>query len=125
MGDVYPGLKPVKWNEHEQKSAVVQILCQKGDTLVNVEIQKLTDVDRRRVAELRKLLKETLPTINYSFAAIFGGFAPSFKVRKSRNLLLGNRLRYGDGGEVRKDLSWYNKTFVTLGLHLYFTPIRQ
>ena len=79
MGDVYPGLQPVKWNEHEQKSAVVQILCQKGDTLVNVEIQKLTDVDRRRVAELRKLLKETLPTINCSFAAIFGGFAPSFK----------------------------------------------
>ena len=91
MGDVYPGLQPVKWNEHEQKSAVVQILCQKGDTLVNVEIQKLTDVDRRRVAELRKLLKETLPTINCSFAAIFGGFAPSYKEKKSRNLLIGNR----------------------------------
>ena len=68
---------------------------------------------------------QPLPPNSCSFAAIFGGFAPSFKVKKSRNLLLGNRLRYGDGGEVRKDLSWYNKTFVTLGLYLYFTPIRQ
>ena len=47
--------------------------------MVNVEIQKLTDVDRRRVAELRKLLKETLPTINCSFAAIFGALPPVLK----------------------------------------------
>ena len=51
--------------------------------------------------------------ISCSFAAVFGGFAPSFKEKKSRNLLLGNRLRYGDGGEVKKDLSWHNRTFVT------------
>ena len=57
MGDVYPGLQPVKWNEHEQKSAVVQTLCQKEDTLVNVEIQKLTDVDRRGLLSLENCLK--------------------------------------------------------------------
>ena len=48
MGDVYPDLQPVKWNEHEQNSAVVQILCQKLFFFVpkrNILYQKCSKIE--------------------------------------------------------------------------------
>ena len=70
-----------------------------------------------------KGLRPSQPSVAASLQFL-GAWPPVLK-KKSRNLLLGNRLRYGDGGEVKKDLSWHNRTFVTLESYLYFTPNRQ
>ena len=47
------------WTEEERRSAVVMILIRKGDILGDSDIADLLGVDRRRVNELRKALKET------------------------------------------------------------------
>ena len=59
MHQDYFGLQPVKWSQEEKRCAVVMILCQKGDDISDSEIANLTGVDRKRVWELRKMLKET------------------------------------------------------------------
>ena len=59
-----------------------------------------------------KGLRPSQPSVAASLQ--FLGASPQvLKKKKSRNLLLGNRLRYDDGGEVKKDLSWHNRAFVT------------
>ena len=52
-------LAEIMWTEEERRSAVVMILIRKGDILGDSDIADLLGVDRRRVNELRKALKET------------------------------------------------------------------
>ena len=50
----------MKWNKHERRRAVVQILCNKGDGLSNKEVAEMVEVSRQRVSELRKSLLESM-----------------------------------------------------------------
>ena len=60
MATPYDELRRMKWNEHERRCAVVQILCKKGDELSNKEVAEMVGVSRQRVSELRKSLLESM-----------------------------------------------------------------
>ena len=60
MATPYDELRRMKWNEHERRCAVVQILCNKGDELSNKEVAEMVGVSRQRVSELRKSLLESM-----------------------------------------------------------------
>ena len=54
----------MKWNKHERRRAVVQILCNKGDGLGNKEVAEIIGVSHQRVSELRKSLLESMDPLS-------------------------------------------------------------
>ena len=50
----------MKWNVHERRCAVVQILCNKGGELSNKEVAEMVMVSRQRLSELPKSLLESM-----------------------------------------------------------------
>ena len=59
MASPYDELPDFKWNEYEQRCAVVQILCQVWDKFNNKEVSEMVGVSRQRVGELRSALLES------------------------------------------------------------------